>query len=524
MSMTKLNSLAKYLVKAYASDRTSSGGHGGIQVNPIVAEIASWYERLRNAMEYREEEVILRAAIERILKRRLILGGSGTIVAIPLVRELVWARYFPDGSISEATVEKVQNTIDLYLKLREVVIHHSTLKEPEVNEWTYQLMSSHLEDILHPEPEKETMINFMFHILKERIIIVDDSEETRDIQVFIAIRKSYSKNDIALLRYHLFRQLFGELTQKTLEDTAEGFVEGRKQIEKELSYPKRHKILGFVKKHTPPFLILDDMLISEKENIPELLENPEYLSKTVFDICQKRYNTIATKVKRAIVRSVIFLLLSKAIFAFVVEGTYENFFYGKILWSSMALNIVIPPLLMIVVGLSIKTPDRKNSERILQRINTLLFDPNPSGGAQIKIRLSPKKTRSVLDIVFSLLWAAAFILSFGLVIFILSKLHFNIVSQGVFTFFLAIVTFLAFRIYRTAHLYTVVDKQGILTPIIDFFFMPVAQVGRYLTEGISQINIFLFLFDFIIEAPFKGMFGFFEQWFLYLHTKRENLE
>jgi hypothetical protein len=54
--------------------------------------------------------------------------------------------------------------------------------------------------------------------------------------------------------------------------------------------------------------------------------------------------------------------------------------------------------------------------------------------------------------------------------------------------------------------------------------MPIAQVGRYLTEGISQINIFVFVLDFIIETPFKGLFSFAEQWFFFLHSKRENLE
>ena len=54
--------------------------------------------------------------------------------------------------------------------------------------------------------------------------------------------------------------------------------------------------------------------------------------------------------------------------------------------------------------------------------------------------------------------------------------------------------------------------------------MPFIQVGRRLTTAISQINIVLFIFDFIIEAPFKGIFAFFEQWFLFLRTQREKLE
>jgi hypothetical protein len=60
-----------------------------VSVNPIVSKFATWYEKFRNAMEYREDEVILRAAIERILHRRLLLGGTGKPAAEPLVREIV---------------------------------------------------------------------------------------------------------------------------------------------------------------------------------------------------------------------------------------------------------------------------------------------------------------------------------------------------------------------------------------------------------------------------------------------------
>jgi len=50
-----------------------------------------------------------------------------------------------------------------------------------------------------------------------------------------------------------------------------------------------------------------------------------------------------------------------------------------------------------------------------------------------------------------------------------------------------------------------------------------ARVGQKLTEGISQINIFLFILDYVIETPFKSLFSFFDQWFFYLHSKREDL-
>src|SRR5581483_3105321 len=96
MDNKHLNSLSSHLIKAFQKAEALPGTQEGIRVNKIVSEIATWYERVRNAMEYREDEVILRAAIERILKRRLILGGTGKTIAEPLIRELIWARYFPN--------------------------------------------------------------------------------------------------------------------------------------------------------------------------------------------------------------------------------------------------------------------------------------------------------------------------------------------------------------------------------------------------------------------------------------------
>ena len=106
----------------------------------------------------------------------------------------------------------------------------------------------------------------------------------------------------------------------------------------------------------------------------------------------------------------------------------------------------------------------------------------------------------------------------------LDRLHFNFLSQGIFLFFLAIISFLTYRIYQTANSYSVIFKQNLFTPISDFFFVPIIRVGRRLTEGITQINFILIVIDFIIEAPFKGLVGFFEQWFSYLAAKKEELE
>lgn len=503
---------------------TAHGHYKKIVVNQLVSRVASWYEKLRNAMDYREEEVILRAAIERILKRRILLGGNGKKIAEPLVRELVWARYFPDESVSEALVGQIETKINLYMQFRDNVVEKKILKESEATEWLYHLMSSDIEYLLNPLTEREIACNFMYQVMRKNVFISDDTEQNRDVQVFIAVRRAFSKDDLPFLRFHLFNQFFGNvgMTESTYGEIMEKFPVCYKEIKEQLSYPRKDRIYSYVKSKTGAFLILDDLLDIYKGGFKELYEKKEEFEKAVFEVCQVRYDSIAGKIRRAVFRSVIFILLTKVFFAFAAEGTFESLFYGSVSWRSIALNTSIPPLLMIVAAFFLRSPKRDNSQKILRYLNTMLSDTDPNFENPLAIKKIPDK-KPFLNAIFTILWLLTFLVSFGGLVYVLSVLHFNPISQGIFLFFAAIVSFLTYRISLASREYTVDPQQGMFWPIFDFFFLPVVRVGQHLTEGISQINVVLFIFDFIIETPFKGIFGFFEQLFFFLNAKREEL-
>lgn len=517
-----LSSLAQYLVDSLEHKETSVHEERRITVNPIVTKFASWYERLRNAMEFREDEVILRATIERILKRRLLLGGNGKTTAKPLVKELLWARYLPENDIGESIVKQIEEAIDLYLSLRLRILSKHKFSESVINEWTYDFMSSDIQYLLNPKRSKELIANFMYHVLKDDVAVEDESPETKNAQVFIAVRKAFARDDLAFLRYHLFCQYFGRLTPKTLDYTVEHFIKGYREILHQMNYVGRERVYTYVKRRTAAFFIFEDILENQRGNLKSLLENEETLREVVYEACEKRYKSISMRVRTAIIRSVIFILFTKVAFAFFVEGTYEKFVYGHIIWESIIINTSIPPLLMIIVSLFIRTPGQDNSERIFAYITRLLYEEDPVLGN--KLLISKQNTEKGFVTAFNILWLFAFCLSFGAIIYVLTQMHFNIISQTIFIFFLAIVSFLSYRIALIANVYRVGEKQGFGTFLVDFLFMPVIRVGRSLTQGISKINIFLMLFDFFIEAPFKYLFAFFDQWFHFLHAKTEELE
>ena len=436
----------------------------------------------------------------------------------------MWARYFPNESLSESLTIQVQEKIDVYLALRKQILAQKVLSEDTVNEWIFHLMSADLEYLLNPRKEEDIISNFMFHVFKQTVVITDDTEQTRDAQVYTAVRKAFAKDDLAFLRYHLFTQIFGTLSLENLNEVGKGFLSAYKEIAQQLTYPRKDRIYRYVKNRTPVFFIFEDLVNQYKGNFRTLIQNNEEFKTAVLEVCSQRYKTITTRVNRAIIRSFIFILLTKVFFAFAIEGTYDNIVYGHILWGSLILNMIMPPLLLIIVSIFIRAPGEENSLRVFSYLQEVLFDEKPSIGAPLSVKKEKDKTQPILYTIFTILWLLAFVISFGSLVVILSKLQFNIVSQGIFIFFLAIVSFLCYRIGISSREYTVEERQGVGTLLVDFLFMPIIRVGRHLTEGIAQINIFLFIFDFIIETPFKGIFAFFEQWFFFLHAKREELE
>ncbi|MBI2022065.1 hypothetical protein HYS93_04285 [Candidatus Daviesbacteria bacterium] len=505
MNRQQLSPIAENLIGIFIKERPFEF-EKRISVDPVVARFASFYEKLRNAMEYQDEEVILRSAIERILKRRLILDSRGEMVAEPLVRELAWARYFPDNTIPESFIDKISTKINLYIKLSQEVPKKYRINREKVYNWLVQALSTDINFILNPDLDTQLMCNFTFHILKKKVDMPEETEEAKDALVFINVRRAFAKEDLGFLRYHLFNQYFGELTEKTYQRILEEFPKGYEKIEQTFRHPLNSRIYSFLKKQAIPFIILKDLIRKSKDKVYDIVENTENLGALVMKICDLRYKQIYQKVQTALIRSVIFLFATKALFGLLVEGSYERLVLGGIDWRSIFLNTLTPPFLMVLAIFFIKTPDRNNSLKILTRINSILFDPNVSV-VESKSFQTRSRWHPILYAIFILLWLSSLFIGIYSVNYLLNLFKVNLVSKSVFIFFLIIVSFLAFRINQSASIYSVVvERRGIRSVLFDFFFMPFIYLGRRLTLSFSKINVLLF-----------------EQWFSFLRSRREEL-
>ncbi len=495
-----------------------------ISVDPVVAEVASFYEKIRNAMEYQEEEVVLRVAIERILKRKLLLGSNGFKIAEPLVRELAWAKYFPDKSIPEALIEEVARKINLYIRLYEEAPRIYDLNKNALHEWIIQIMSSDIALIINPNTNTQIVSSFMYHIFQKKIKIAGDDQENKNALIFISIRRALAKEDKAFLRYHLFYQYFESLDQDSFDHVLKDFLNGYRKIEQTFKHPLNEQVYTYMKKRSVPFIFLKKIIDEYGQQAGNIFLDPQQLTTVVSGVCNDSYQNIHKRVRTAIIRSVIFLFATKAIFAFLLEAGIERQFYGHVSWGFLSINVLTPPLLMFVSMFFIGTPGERNTKIILEKLESILYDP------QIEsiegVTFDPlKKKGSFLNTIFISLWFLVFGLGMWGIVSVLRVFDINFISQAVFIFFLIIVSFLMFRINQSSKVYDAAENRGGFMSILFYFaFMPFVLLGKRLTVSFSKINIFLLLFDFIIEAPFKTLFGFFEKWFTFMRTQREKLD
>lgn len=495
-----------------------------LKVSRTVSFFAFTYEKIRNSIEYRDDHLIRRAAIERILKRRLLLNAEGKNVAEPIIKELLWARYLKNSSISETKIPLIQKIVNKYLLLRRELVPGRPAREVKnLEQFILDCLSCEIEETLAPSPQREAFVNFVYQSISQIIELSEKKfDQEKNILIYTATETGFAKSDTPLIRYHLTKILLPELTNHETENPYSAlphFMQVYTYIENTLKNPVLEKLRRFIKRNTAPYLVLRDLIESRPKEVKQILKSEEQLRFRVDEICRRRYQDTRSRLTRAGVRSIIYIFLTKMVFALLLEIPIDKYIQKSIEIIPLTINIIFPPLLMFAVVVITNVPGSDNTKRIFERISNLIKVNPIIDKTIIKTRIINR--RPILTFGFSIIYLVAFMLSFGAIFFCLSLLKFNIASQLIFIFFVSLVLFFGYRIRQTAKEYLLIEKEGILSPIRDFFMLPILSLGKWLSGEIARLNIFIFIFDFIIEAPFKAIFEIGEEWINFMKSKKE---
>lgn len=527
----KLSQFTKALIQTLKSikPKPRPDDLSALSVSQTVSFFALVYERIRNAVEFREDHLILRAAIERILKRRLALNPQGKGEAENLLRELLWARYFDNGSLGGEDIQKIQAILDRYVLLRNLlIIGRNGETQYYLNQFLLDLTTSEIEETLRPDLalRNANFSFFIFQILRKKIKIEGLTEQQKDMYFLAAIEKVYRKSDKSYQRYHLFTILYQPLNQyslKELKELTSKFPKIFKTIDQIIVNPYVDNLIKFIRKQLPPFLILFTIIKNKTNEIETILTNKQKLWNEVDFICREKYQQMGKRITNLAIRSFIYILLTKMIFALILEYPLSLYLYGEVNKTSILINSFFPPLLMVIILSTFRVPGEENTKKIYHRIIEII---DADQTFETKVAYMPKKIeikKPILIFGFTVFYSLTFIVTLSLIYEILTLLNFNLISQIIFIFFVSVVTFFSYRIKQIVKDLKLEEKESIFTPFIDFFFMPILSLGKFFSQEIARLNFFIFVFDFLIEAPFKLVFEIVEEWISFVRRRKEEI-
>lgn len=521
-----LSPVVEELINVFAEEKTPAKEGSKFAVSRTVSTLAVLYEKARNAVEFRAEHLVRRAAIERILKRRIMLDGKSGNIAENLVVELLWARYIDSSLIDEAKVSEIQKIINRYITLR----HHLFQGNSHIGGISWDMVlglaSSEIDEVIVSPKKREALINFFYQAILGQIRVSGHDERYVNMQTYIAVERAYAQSDDALISFHLLKLIVPEwssLEADQIPKQLAALTQNLQLISQSLHDPLGEPLQRFVRKHTAPYLLLRDFFFETGSKAGEIISDTVQLEQRLAQIAASRYQEIGAKVRRAVVRSIIYIFLTKMLFALALEAPFDIFITKRLAFLPLTINTLFPPVLLFLVAGLISVPGPENTQRLIERIKKILYQFDALKNETDIFLPKPQSRRPLLTAVFSFLYLLTFLISFGLISLFLTKLHFNIASQIIFVFFVTLVSFFAYRIRASAKEYEMVERQGFLEPLVDFFFLPILRAGHVLSREIARLNIFIFLFDFILEAPLKVIFEVAEEWIRFVRTKKEEI-
>ncbi len=510
-----------------------------IKVSELVSKMAFYYEKIRNTVDYEEEHLLRKNAIERILHRQIVIEGvipsrkhlQSEEISKHLLTELIRAGYLPNNNIPETRIGEVGVIIDKYLKLKDYHAEQAPSSYAEKNDltgWLIALAASEIEEKLGRSRSDLAVIGQMYEVLLKNIRLADNSpfEADKKVQIYVGVYRNYLKFDRDMLSFILFKYYNTDWQSPGEDDLraiAVNIASLRERIDRQLDHPLAGQLNRIISRYTVFFTTLTDVIEENPVSVYEgLRSSPDTFIQRIKKICNKRYAFARSKLWRAAVRSIIYIFITKSVFAVMIEVPASRWFGQGLNDFALAVNISFPAILLFVIVLFTKLPGEDNTKKITEGIEEIIYVERERKDP-FYVRASVKRGK-ILNTVFGFIYAITFFVSFGIVIWALGKLQFSWVSTTIFLFFLAFVSFFSIRIRKNPReLLITPPKENIFNLLADFFYVPIVAAGKWMSEKFSRINIFVFVLDFIIEAPFKILVEVTEEWAKYVKERKDEI-
>lgn len=520
--MTNLNQIGQRLaaglaqVTSWQETRDRDQAHAEkINVVGAGASVTAAYEQLRNAAENTEEHLLLQNAIRRFYRQLFITRDEGLVRSSgnEVTVELTFAGYLPNDSVTRHQVETISQLATAHYGAYEQLLQTRAASGEKALKWTLDVLSVKVESLFNDHAKDDVFVDAATAYYLEIVppeTVKHESNNDYSAQLFVSIQRALLKSDDSVIRTRLLER-YG-VSVENLEQ----FVAYNKQIDDLLDPRKSTSLFYVVDRQGAPLRILRRMT-EEHPDIATLMTKRESFLEKFEQEVNKEYSRVGTRLNRAIVRSVIFLIITKFLIGVAVEVPYDYWAHGKIFWQPLIINLFFPPIYMVLLRLTVVLPGYANTTALVDRIDSMLYGQRT---VLMKKQLAGRRYGPIFSIVYLLLS----LIIFAGVVWLLLQLGFSFVHIAIFFVFISAASFLGFRLSRLVRELEVVRSGANgLTFIRDLIYLPFVVVGRWMSAAYSQVNIVTIILDMLIELPLKTVLRLIRQWGQFIDDRKDRI-
>ncbi len=529
MSTEKLTDLGEMLqravtnVKLYTQHKAREKHVDPIHVPNVGGMLSAAYEQLRNASENIEDHLLFQRAILRFYKRNLsfISHKKREGLGYELVVELTQAEYLKNDSVTKETVAALDEVInELYTTYWILTDKTHRVPRAKAQRWVLELLSVRSEQVFN-NPIRILSFAHVAHThflpLLDVKQYIAEGEHIAEVDhqklLYIAIHRALLKSDEANIRNALL-----DLYSISPRDTV-NFITFNENFDQLAGSKTLVKLARILNRNGAPLRVLRTTFLEkgDEDLAPVLASRSKALSAVDAQI-ELEYKQLKKRLRVGVIRSIIFLFLTKAIVGLLIEIPYDLLVHGAIVIIPLVINLIFPPLFIAVSGLTLKHPTEANKQAVTDYIESMLYQDSTT---PLTVKTSQSSGRAY---VFNTVYVAMFIIVFALVAERLIWLEFNVVQGIIFFVFLSTASFLGYRLsLQVKELEIVSASQGLIALIRDFLYAPFIFFGRKISYRFSRMNIVAQILDTMIELPLKTILRLARQWMNFLNNKTEEL-
>lgn len=522
--MPELNTIGHYLLAGLDNVRSTEDTERRAakhteKVNIVGAggALTAAYEQLRNAAENTEEHLLLQNAIRRFYKQLFVtrderlVHDSGSELAV----ELTFAGYMPNNTLIKKQLDQISALATAHYAAYEKLLTRRGINPDSSTAWLLDTLSVAVARIVAPAGSDTAFINFAYSYFEKsvandkKLLGKVDADEF-GASLFAAVHKALLKSDVATIRAGLM------VRYNVGVDELERYIAYNQHIDTLLQSSATDKLYRIVDRQGAPLRIVRRM-IEDKPEFLQLLPKREAFLDAFEQQVNKEYSRITERINRAIVRSVIFLIITKFLVGIAMEVPYDLWAHGKIMWQPLIINLLFPPIYMVALRLTLNLPGYANTNALVDRVDVMLY------GDRVALEKSRSSNRSFSS-VFSALYVVSSLVVFGGVMWLLLTLGFSLVHIGIFLVFISAASFLGFRLSRMVRELEVVrSASNGLTFIRDLIYLPFVVAGRWMSEKYAKVNIVTLVLDMLIELPLKTVLRLVRQWGAFIDDRKDKI-